>query len=56
LKKEEYYPNGGDYHEFIDKMRSDAGVGKTIFGKESFNTLRTGDADLRFYITTVQVG
>jgi len=23
---------------------------------ESFNTLRTGDADLRFYITTVQDG
>ena len=24
--------------------------------KQSINTLRTGDADLRFYITTVQVG
>jgi len=24
--------------------------------KESLNTLRTGDADLRFYITTVQDG
>ena len=30
-----------------------------LFGEESscyFNTLRTGDADLRFYITTVQDG
>ena len=26
------------------------------FGSRSFNTLRTGDADLRFYVTTVQDG
>jgi hypothetical protein len=25
-------------------------------GRKEFNTLRTGDADLRFYITTVQDG
>ena len=25
-------------------------------GKDTLNTLRTGDADLRFYITTVQDG
>ena len=27
-----------------------------ITGKTNINTLRTGDADLRFYITTVQDG
>ena len=28
----------------------------TVQTIERFNTLRTGDADLRFYITTVQDG
>jgi len=27
-----------------------------IIANISFNTLRTGDADLRFYVTTVQDG
>jgi len=29
---------------------------RTEFYTEDFNTLRTGDADLRFYVTTVQDG
>ena len=30
--------------------------GEILFGYDYFNTLRTGDADLRFYVTTVQDG
>ena len=31
-------------------------AGGTYINQGAFNTLRTGDADLRFYITTVQDG
>jgi len=31
-----------------------SGTREHKYGREHFNTLRTGDADLRFYITAVQ--
>ena len=40
--------NANSFHHIV--------IAQNMVSTENFNTLRTGDADLRFYITTVQDG